>query len=56
MIWDKLTVDLERPYSITGAPRVVNGKVLIGNGGGELGGEVFITRLAEPSSLPGVTH
>ncbi|MCK5770141.1 PQQ-dependent dehydrogenase, methanol/ethanol family [Algiphilus sp.] len=43
VIWDKLTVDLERPYSITGAPRVVNGKVLIGNGGGELGVRGYIS-------------
>jgi len=36
-IWDILTVDLSKPYSITGAPRIVKGKVLIGNGGAELG-------------------
>ncbi|MBO6557278.1 MAG: PQQ-dependent dehydrogenase, methanol/ethanol family [Pseudomonadales bacterium] len=35
--WDVLTIDKERPYTITGAPRVVNGKVLIGNGGAEYG-------------------
>lgn len=35
--WDVLTVDLSKPYTITGAPRVVNGKVIIGNGGAELG-------------------
>ena len=32
VIWDTLTVDLEQPYTITGAPRVVKGRVLIGNG------------------------
>lgn len=37
VIWSKVTVDQEKPYTITGAPRVVNGKVLIGNGGAELG-------------------
>ena len=37
IVWDRLTVDLERPYTITGAPRVVKGKVLNGNGGGEYG-------------------
>lgn len=36
-IWETLTVDRAKPYSITGAPRVVKGKVIIGNGGGELG-------------------
>jgi len=43
ILWDTLTVDLERPYSITGAPRVVDGKVLIGNGGGELGVRGYIS-------------
>ena len=37
VIWSKVTVDQDKPYTITGAPRVVNGKVLIGNGGAELG-------------------
>jgi len=36
-LWEVLTVDQSRPYTITGAPRVVEGKVLIGNGGAELG-------------------
>jgi len=36
-IWDINTIDKSKPYSITGAPRVVKGKVLIGNGGAELG-------------------
>ncbi|WP_396274173.1 PQQ-binding-like beta-propeller repeat protein, partial [Hyphomonas sp.] len=37
VVWSKVTVDQSLPYTITGAPRVVNGKVLIGNGGAELG-------------------
>jgi PQQ-dependent dehydrogenase (methanol/ethanol family) len=36
-LWETLTVDPERPYTITGAPRVVEGKVIIGTGGAELG-------------------
>jgi quinohemoprotein ethanol dehydrogenase len=36
-IWSQVTVDQSKPYTITGAPRVVKGKVLIGNGGAELG-------------------
>lgn len=36
-LWSTVTVDQSRPYTITGAPRVVKGKVLIGNGGAELG-------------------
>ena len=33
--WQTLTVDPTKPYTITGAPRVINGKVIIGNGGAE---------------------
>ncbi|MEZ5937964.1 MAG: PQQ-dependent dehydrogenase, methanol/ethanol family [Hyphomonadaceae bacterium] len=36
-VWEKVTVDQSQPYTITGAPRVMKGKVLIGNGGGEFG-------------------
>ena len=35
--WDVQTTDPERPYTITGAPRIVKDKVIIGNGGGEFG-------------------
>ena len=37
VVWSKVTVDQSKPYTITGAPRIVKGKVLIGNGGAELG-------------------
>jgi len=37
VIWDVLTIDKKYPYSITGAPRIVKGKVIIGNGGAEFG-------------------
>lgn len=43
VIWSKVTVDQSRPYTITGAPRVVDGKVLIGNGGAELGVRGYIS-------------
>ena len=36
-LWDVNTIDKTKPYTITGAPRVVKGLVLIGNGGAELG-------------------
>ncbi|MFN2376770.1 MAG: PQQ-dependent dehydrogenase, methanol/ethanol family [Candidatus Binatia bacterium] len=36
-IWEKQTTDTSRAYTITGAPRIVKGKVVIGNGGGEFG-------------------
>lgn len=34
--WSVQTTPKEEPYSITGAPRVVKGKVIIGNGGAEM--------------------
>jgi len=34
-VWRVTTIDRSRRYTITGAPRVVKGKVIIGNGGGE---------------------
>jgi quinohemoprotein ethanol dehydrogenase len=43
VIWSKVTVDQSRPYTITGAPRVVDGKVLIGNGGAELGVRGYVS-------------
>ncbi len=42
-VWEKNTIDREKPYTITGAPRVVKGKVIIGNGGAELGVRGYIT-------------
>eukprot|EP01030_Chromulinospumella_sphaerica_P003425 gene3425-3353_t len=34
-LWDEQTTDPTQAYTITGAPRVVKGKVIIGNGGGD---------------------
>jgi PQQ-dependent dehydrogenase (methanol/ethanol family) len=34
--WETLTIDPNFRYTITGAPRVVKGKVIIGNGGAEM--------------------
>ena len=36
-LWETLTVDADGPYTITGAPRVVKGNVLIGNSGADYG-------------------
>lgn len=41
--WEVLTVDRDKPYTITGAPRVVDGKVVIGNGGAEFGTRGYVT-------------
>jgi quinohemoprotein ethanol dehydrogenase len=43
LLWETTTVDTSKPYSITGAPRVVDGKVIIGNGGAEFGVRGYIT-------------
>jgi quinohemoprotein ethanol dehydrogenase len=42
-IWDVRTTDADQPYSITGAPRVVAGKVIIGNAGGEFGVRGYVS-------------
>ena len=43
MLWETLTIDKEWPYTITGAPRVLNDMVLIGNGGAELGVRGYVS-------------
>jgi PQQ-dependent dehydrogenase (methanol/ethanol family) len=42
-IWETLTVDQSKDYTITGAPRVVKGKVIIGNGGAEFGVRGYVS-------------
>jgi quinohemoprotein ethanol dehydrogenase len=42
-VWSKVTVDQSKPYTITGAPRVIDGKVIIGNGGAEMGVRGYVT-------------
>ena len=41
--WEVMTVPEGGRYTITGAPRVVKGMVLIGNGGGEVGVRGYIS-------------
>lgn len=41
--WSAVTVDQSQPYTITGAPRVVRGRVIIGNGGAEYGVRGYVT-------------
>jgi alcohol dehydrogenase (cytochrome c)/quinohemoprotein ethanol dehydrogenase len=43
VIWEKLTIDPSFRYTITGAPRVVKGKVIIGNGGAEMGVRGYVS-------------
>jgi len=41
--WTVQTTDPDKPYTITGAPRVVKGKVIIGNGGAEYGVRGYVS-------------
>ena len=41
--WETLTVDTSKPYTSTGAPRIANGKVIIGNAGSEIGVRGYIS-------------
>jgi PQQ-dependent dehydrogenase (methanol/ethanol family) len=43
LLWSVLTVDQTKPYSITMAPRVVKGQVIIGNGGAEYGVRGYVS-------------
>lgn len=43
VIWDVATADKNSDYSITGAPRVIRGNVVIGNGGGEYNVRGYVT-------------
>jgi quinohemoprotein ethanol dehydrogenase len=42
-VWSTLTVDTTKPYTITQAPRVIKGRVIIGNSGGEYGTRGYIS-------------
>jgi len=42
-VWSVMTVDPTQKYTITGAPRIVKGKVLIGNGGAEFGVRGYVS-------------
>lgn len=43
VVWETLTVDPAKPFTITGAPRVYQGKVIIGNGGAEFGVRGYVS-------------
>jgi quinohemoprotein ethanol dehydrogenase len=42
-VWDVLTVDPKQPYTITGAPRIAKGRIVIGNGGAEFGVRGYVS-------------
>jgi len=43
VLWETQTVDTSLPYTITGAPRIVKDRVIIGNGGAELGVRGYVS-------------
>ena len=43
VVWEVQTTPRDKPYAITGAPRIVKGLVIIGNGGAEYGVRGYIT-------------
>tara|TARA_R110000772_G_scaffold141114_4_gene250422 strand:- start:54063 stop:56216 length:2154 start_codon:yes stop_codon:yes gene_type:complete len=43
LLWETRTTPQDRPYSITGAPRVIKDRVIIGNGGAELGVRGYVS-------------
>ena len=47
LLWSTVTTDNTKPYTITGAPRVVRGKVVIGNGGAEYGVRGYVSAYDE---------
>lgn len=46
VLWDVQTTDRDQPYTITGAPRIAQDKVIIGNGGAELGVRGYVSAYA----------
>ncbi len=43
VLWEVQTTDREQSYTITGAPRIAGDKVVIGNGGAELGVRGYVS-------------
>ena len=42
-VWETLTVDRSQRYAVTGAPRVIGSKVIIGNAGSEFGVRGYVS-------------
>ena len=43
LVWESMTVNDSKPYSITGAPRIIKDKVIIGNGGADYGVRGYVS-------------
>jgi quinohemoprotein ethanol dehydrogenase len=42
-VWEVQTTDRDQPYTITGAPRVIKGKIIIGNSGADYGVRGYVS-------------
>jgi alcohol dehydrogenase (cytochrome c)/quinohemoprotein ethanol dehydrogenase len=42
-VWETQTTDPDKPFSITGAPRIMNDRIVIGNGGAEFGVRGYVS-------------
>jgi PQQ-dependent dehydrogenase (methanol/ethanol family) len=42
-VWETLTIDQSQRYSISGAPRIAKGKVIIGNSGADFGARGYVS-------------
>jgi quinohemoprotein ethanol dehydrogenase len=43
VLWSVLTLDHDKPVTSTGAPRIVKGRIIIGNAGGEFGVRGYVS-------------
>ncbi|MGH7860092.1 MAG: PQQ-dependent dehydrogenase, methanol/ethanol family, partial [Candidatus Binatia bacterium] len=43
VVWEKLTIDPKKSFTITQAPRIADGKVIVGNGGAEYGVRGYVS-------------
>ena len=52
VVWTTLTLDHDKPVTSTGAPRIANGKVIIGNAGSEFGVRGYISAYDAETGKP----
>ena len=52
LVWEQVTIDPKWRYTITGAPRIAKGKVLIGNGGAEFGVRGYVSAYDAENGKP----
>jgi PQQ-dependent dehydrogenase (methanol/ethanol family) len=50
-LWEQVTVDQSKPYTITGAPRAARGLIYIGNGGAEFGVRGYVSAFDAESGI-----